>query len=144
MLTAGGVVLERKLVFMAAKSPFDLGKRERQLVETVYRLGEASVAQVLAELPDPPSYSSVRAMLTMLVAKKVLRQRQEGKRYLYRPVTSRETARRSAFHQLLRTFFSGEPTAALATLLDLSAGELTTGDLDRMKQLIEDTRKENR
>jgi len=129
---------------MAAQSPLNLGKRERQLVEAVYRLGEASVAEVLAELPDPPSYSSVRAMLTILVEKKILRQRQEGKRYLYRPATSRETARRSAFHQLLRTFFSGEPTAALATLLDLSAGELTTDDLDRMKQMIEKSREENR
>ena len=129
---------------MAAISPLDLGKRERQLVETVYRLGEASVAQVLAELPDPPSYSSVRAMLSMLVDKKVLKQRQEGKRYLYRPATPRETARKSAFHQMLRTFFSGEPTAALATLLDLSAGQLTSDDLDRMKQLIEKTQKENR
>ena len=129
---------------MAATSPLDLGKRERQLVETVYRLGEASVAQVLAELPDPPSYSSVRAMLSMLVDKKVLKQRQEGKRYLYRPATPRETARKSAFHQMLRTFFSGEPTAALATLLDLSAGQLTSDDLDRMKQLIEKTQKENR
>lgn len=126
------------------QSPLDLGKRERQLVETVYRLGEASVAQVLAEIPDPPSYSSVRAMLSTLVEKKILRQRQEGKRYLYRPATSRETARKSAFHQLLRTFFWGEPTAALATLLDLSAGQLTSDDLDRMKALIEKTRQENR
>lgn len=128
---------------MAAPSPLDLGKRERQLVETVYRLGEASVSQVLAELPDPPSYSSVRAMLTLLVDKKILKQRQEGKRYMYRPATSRETARKSAFHQLLRTFFSGEPTAALATLLDLSVGQLTNDDLDRMKQLIEIARQEN-
>ncbi|WP_010582324.1 BlaI/MecI/CopY family transcriptional regulator [Schlesneria paludicola] len=128
---------------MTGPSPLELGKRERQLVEAVYRLGEASVAQVLAELTDPPSYSSVRAMLSILVEKKILRQRHEGKRYLYRPATSRETARRSAFHQLLRTFFSGEPTAALATLLDLSAGQLTTDDLDRMKQLIEKTRQEN-
>lgn len=127
---------------MTRPSPLELGKRERQLVETVYRLGEASVAQVLAELSDPPSYSSVRAMLSILVEKKILRQRHEGKRYLYRPATSRETARRSAFHQLLRTFFSGEPTAALATLLDLSAGQLTSDDLDRMKQLIEKTRQE--
>lgn len=128
---------------MAGRSPLELGKRERQLVETVYRLGEASVAQVLAELADPPSYSSVRAMLSMLVEKKILRQRQDGKRYLYRPVTSRETARKSAFQQLLRTFFSGEPTVAFATLLDLSAEQLTDDDLNRMKKLIDNARKEN-
>ena len=129
---------------MARQSPLDLGKRERQIVETVYRLGEASVSDVLREISDPPSYSSVRAMLSLLVEKKILRQRQEGKRYLYRPATPRETARKSAFHQLLRTFFTGEPTAALATLLDLSAENLTNEDLDRMKQLIEGARKENR
>lgn len=128
---------------MTQQSPLDLGKRERQIVETVYRLGEASVSEVLRELPDPPSYSSVRAMLALLVEKKVLRQRQDGKRYLYRPATPRETARKSAFHQLLRTFFAGEPTAALATLLDLSAGQLTSEDLDRMKQLIDTAKKEN-
>lgn len=129
---------------MAAQSPLDLGKRERQLVETVYRLGEASVAEVLAELTDPPSYSSVRAMLTLLVNKKILRQRRDGKRYVYRPATPRETARKSAFQQLLQTFFGGEPAAALATLLDLSAGQLTNDDFERMKQLIETARKENR
>lgn len=129
---------------MTTRTPLDLGKRERQIVETVYRLGEASVAEVLAEIDDPPSYSTIRAMLTTLVGKKVLRQRQDGKRYLYRPATSRETARRSAFHQLLRTFFTGEPLAALATLLDVSAKELTTDDLDRMKRLIEQSQQEKR
>ena len=67
------------------KRPLDLGKRERQIVEVVYRLGEASVRQVLQEVPDPPSYSAVRAMLGYLVDKGALKQRQEGKRYLYRP-----------------------------------------------------------
>jgi BlaI family penicillinase repressor len=129
---------------MAARNPLDFGKRERQIVETVYRLGEASVAEVLAEIDDPPSYSTIRAMLTTLVSKKVLRVRQDGKRYLYRPTTARETVRKSAFQRLLRTFFMGEPTAALATLLDISAKELTSDDLDRMKRLIEQSQQEKR
>ena len=66
----------------------ELGKRERQIVEAVYRLGEASVSDVVSELSDPPTYSSVRAMLGLLVRKKVLKQRQDGKRYLYRPAAA--------------------------------------------------------
>lgn len=129
---------------MAGKPPLDLGKRERQLAEAVYRLGEASVAQVLAEISDPPSYSAVRAMLTLLVDKKILRVRQEGKKYLYRPATSPETTRKSALSHLVRTFFAGRPTDAVAALLDLSAGKLSDDDLARMQQLIDQARKEQR
>ena len=127
---------------MAGRAPLDLGKRERQIAEAVYRLGEASVAQVLAEIPDPPSYSAVRAMLTLLVDKKVLKLRQEGKKYLYRPATSPETTRKSALSHLVQTFFGGRPTDAVAALLDLSAGQLSDDDLTRMQQLIDQARKE--
>jgi BlaI family transcriptional regulator, penicillinase repressor len=125
-----------------SSSPLDVGKRERQIVEAVYRLGEASVAQVRTELTDPPSYSAVRAMLTTLVSKKVLAFRQEGKKYLYRARTSHESAGRSALQRLLYTFFAGQPTHAVAALLDVSAGSLTHEDLDNMKTLIEQARKE--
>jgi predicted transcriptional regulator len=123
-------------------SPLDVGKRERQIVEAVYRLGEASVAQMLAEVPNPPSYSAVRAILTTLVSKKVLAFRQEGKKYLYRARTSHKAAGRSALQRLLHTFFAGQPTHAVAALLDVSAGSLTRADLDHMKSLIEQARKE--
>ena len=125
-----------------SSSPLDVGKRERQLVEAVYRLGEASVARVRGELADPPSYSAVRAILTTLVGKKVLAFRQEGKKYLYRARTSHESAGRSALQRLLHTFYAGRPTHAVAALLDVSAGSLTREDLDRMKTLIEQARKE--
>ena len=125
-------------------SPLDVGKRERQIVEAVYRLGEASVAQVRAEVANPPGYSAVRAILTTLVGKKVLAFRQEGKRYLYRARTSPESAGRSALQRLLHTFFAGQPTHAVAALLDVSAGSLTREDLDRMKALIERARKETK
>jgi len=126
------------------KSPLDLGKRERQLVEAVYRLGEASVSEVLGELADPPSYSSVRAMLGKLVDKSVLKNRQDGKRYLYRPVTSKEKASRSALRNLLSTFFADEPCDAVAALLDVAEKDLTDDDLERMKRLIEQAQRENR
>ncbi len=115
-----------------------LGRRERQIVEAVYRLGEASVADVLKELPDPPSYSAVRAMLNLLVGKNLLTHRQEGKRYLYRPVTPKSSVRRSALRGLVRTFFGGRPADAVAALLDGSYGRLEPGDLERIKRLVDD------
>ena len=116
---------------------FNLGKRERQIVETVYRLGEASVSEVLAELPDPPSYSSVRAMLGYLVDKDVLKCRWDGKRYVYRAAISKERAKRSALRNVLSTFFADEPLDVMAALLDVSTKKLTDDDLNRMKKLID-------
>ncbi len=121
----------------------ELGKRERQIVEAVYRLEEASVADVLAELADPPTYSSVRAMLGLLVGKKVLKQRRDGKRYLYRPATPVEKTSRTVLKNVLATFFGGEPTDVVAALLDVSDG-LSPETLNRMKQLIEAAQKEAR
>ena len=129
---------------MARRSPLDLGKRERQLVETVYRLGEASVSAVRAELPDPPGYSAVRAMLGTLVEKKSLKVRRDGKRYLYRPALPKERARLSALRSLLNTFFGGEPADAMAALMEVSAKTLTDDDLKQMRQLIEQAASENR
>lgn len=127
---------------MAKRLPLDVGRRERQIVETIYRLEEASVADVLAQLPDPPTYSAVRAILATLVGKGILKTRQEGKRYLYRAATPRDTVRRSALTQLLETFFGGRPTDAVAALLDVSADALTEADLDRMQALLDQARKE--
>ncbi len=121
----------------------DLGRRERQIAETVYRLGEASVAQVRAELPDPPSYSAVRAMLGLLVEKGVLRFRRDGKRYVYRPATPKEKARRFALRNLVATFFGGRATDAVAALLEISAADLSPAELDRIRLLIEQARKED-
>ena len=129
---------------MAKKSPLDLGKRERQIVEAVYQLGEASVADVLGRLADPPSYSSVRAMLGVLVRKDVLKSRRDGNRYVYRPAVPKEKARRSALRNLLATFFGGQPSEAMAALLEVSAGELGPEELDRIAKLVEEARKEGR
>lgn len=119
-----------------AQSPFDVGKRERQLVEAVYRLGEAAVSDVRNSLPDPPTYSAVRAMLGQLVDKGALKCRQEGKRYLYRPAMPHEKASRSALRNLLSTFFAGRPSDAMAALLDVSGKSLTNEELQRMMKLI--------
>lgn len=119
-----------------SSGPLSLGKRERQIVETLYRLGEASVAEVHKELPEAPTYSTVRAMLNLLVKKGQLTVRHEGKRYLYKPISSKEKVRRSVLRQLVRTFFSSDPADAVAALIDGSAGRLSGEDLERIKQLI--------
>jgi BlaI family transcriptional regulator, penicillinase repressor len=129
---------------VAKPSPLDLGKRERQIVEAVYLLGEASVAEVLKQLTDPPSYSSVRAMLGVLVRKGVLRSRREGNRYVYRPAVPKEKARRSVLRNLLATFFAGRTSEAMAALLEVSADELTREEWDRIAALVEQARKEGR
>ncbi len=121
----------------------ELGKRERQIVEAVYRCGEASVSDVLAQLSDPPTYSSVRAMLGLLVRKKVLKQRQDGKRYLYRPAAAVEKTSRTVLKNVMATFFGGEPTDVVAALLDVS-DDISLETLNRMKQLIENAQKEAR
>jgi BlaI family transcriptional regulator, penicillinase repressor len=114
-----------------------LGRRERQVVEAVYRLNEASVADVRRALPDAPSYSAVRATLNLLATKKLLHYRHEGKRYLYRAVTPKTTVRRFALRELVRNFFSGRPADAVAALLDGSAGRLESEDIERIKRRIE-------
>jgi predicted transcriptional regulator len=124
------------------KSARDLGRRERQIMDVIFQLGEASVSEVLAKLPDPPSYSAVRTMIRLLEAKGFLRHREDGNRYVYRPTQSPETARRSALQHLLATFFGGSPTDAVAAILDLSSDDMTDADLKRMEQLIEQARQE--
>jgi predicted transcriptional regulator len=126
------------------KTPLELGKRERQLLETVQRLGEGSVADIRAHLANPPSYSAVRTMLGLLVEKGWLKLRREGKRYLYRSAMSRERSQRTALRRLLTTFFGGAADDAVAALLDVSASDLTDQQWDRIVQLIEAARKSRR
>lgn len=129
---------------MAKKTPLELGRRERQIIETVHRLGEASVAQVREHLEDPPSYSAVRTMLGLLAEKGWLKFRADGKRYLYRPAAAKEQSQRSALRRLLGTFFGGSPGDAMAALLDISSDELTDEQLHRLTDLIEQARREKR
>jgi predicted transcriptional regulator len=127
---------------MPEKTPLELGKRERQLLETVQRLGEGSVAEIRAHLADAPSYSAVRTMLGLLVDKGWLKHRPDGKRYLYRSAMSRERSQRTALRRLLATFFGGSADDAVAALLDISASQMTDQQWDRLTQLIATARKE--
>src|SRR5688500_13470011 len=119
-----------------------LGARERQIMDVIYQLGEASVSEVREQLANPPSYSSVRTMIRLLERKGLLKHRQEGARYVYWPVRSRESASRSALRHLLATFFGGSAPDAVAAILDVSAEKLDKQDLKRIEQMIEQARKE--
>jgi predicted transcriptional regulator len=122
----------------------DLGRRERQIAEVVYRLGRATVSEVLAELPDPPSYSAVRAMLRILEAKGHLKHQQEGQRYVYLPASRRDQTSRSALQHLVRTFFDGSTERAVAALLEGADTRLSNEDLERLSKLIHKARKQGR
>jgi BlaI family transcriptional regulator, penicillinase repressor len=126
---------------MRSKAQLDLSRRERQIMEAVYRLGSVTVSDVMAELPDPPSYSAVRAMLGKLDVKGYLEHRQEGPRYLYVATVPRNEARESALERLVRTFFDGSAEKAVTALLDRSAGEMTDEELDRLSALIQEAKK---
>jgi predicted transcriptional regulator len=121
-----------------------LSRRERQIMDVLYRRGRATAAEILGELPEPPSYSAVRAMLRVLEEKKHIRHGEKDLRYVYLPVVPREKARRSAVTHLLDTFFDGSAEQAVATLLDVSARDLKPADFDRLAALIEQARKEGR
>lgn len=119
----------------------DLSRRERQIMEAVYKLGSATVSDVMAEMPDPPGYSAVRAMLGKLESKGYLEHRQEGPRYLYLATVPRQEARDSALQRLVRTFFDGSTEKAVSALLGMSAGEMTDEELDRLSALLQEARK---
>jgi predicted transcriptional regulator len=113
-------------------------------MEVIYRRRQATSAEVLEELPDPPSYSAVRALLRVLEAKGHLKHEQQGPRYVFLPTVSRERARRSALRELVQTFFDGSTEQAVAALLDRSDRALSDEELARLARLIEQSRKEGR
>ncbi|MFN0053610.1 MAG: BlaI/MecI/CopY family transcriptional regulator [Planctomycetales bacterium] len=122
----------------------DLARRERQIMDVIHQLGEAAVGDVLAALPDPPSYSAVRTMIRHLEAKKLLKHRQDGKRYVYRATQSREVASRSALRKLLDVFYAGSASDAVAAILDVSGDTLSADDLDRLAKLIQQAKAEGK
>jgi predicted transcriptional regulator len=121
-----------------------LSRRERQIMDAIYLLGEAAAQDVLDQMPDPPSYSAVRALLRILETKGHVRHRRDGQRYVYHPTVPRERARTSALRQIVRTFFDGSAGAAAAALLDLSRDDLADDELARLDALVERARKEGR
>jgi predicted transcriptional regulator len=122
-----------------------LSRRERQILDILYRRGRASVTDVLADMPDPPSDSAARALLRILEQKgHVTREEVGARRYVFRPARPRDSAARAALKRVLSTFFDGSAEKAVVTLLDVSDTKLSPQELDRLVRLIEQARKKGR
>lgn len=126
------------------KEQKNLSRRERQIMDIIYELNEATAAQVLDRLPNPPGYSAVRALLRVLEEKGHLEHKQDGPRYVFLPTLPREEARRNALKHLMETFFDGSTEKVVAALLNISEEELAENDYKRLSELIESARKEGR
>jgi predicted transcriptional regulator len=123
--------------------PNALSRRERQIMDILYRLERASVGQVLAEIAGKPSYSTVRAQLRVLEEKGHVRHEEHGLRYVYVPAVPREVARRSALRHLVETFFDGSTEKVVAALLGGEVARISPEELDRLARLISKGRKES-
>ena len=119
-----------------------LSRRERQIMDIIYQQGRADAADVLAALPDPPSYSSVRALLGILETKGHLKHVKDGPRYVYLPTRPRANAAKTALRSVMQTFFGGSVEQTVATLLSVSETPLSSEELARLSSLIEDAKEE--
>jgi predicted transcriptional regulator len=126
---------------MKTPQTHELSRRERQIIDILYREGRGTAAEVQAALPDPPSYSAVRAMLRILEEKGHVRHEQDGPRYVYVPTVARDSAKRSALRHMLRTFFDGSAEQAISALLDDASTKLSDVELDRLARLISQARR---
>lgn len=117
--------------------PERLTRREQQVMDAIYELEEATAKEVRARLPDPPSYSAVRAVLSRLVGQGHLKYRESGPRYVYSPAVARKQIRQAALRKIVDTFFDGSPLRTMNALLGISAKELSKEELDRLARAIE-------
>lgn len=129
---------------MAEEHTVNLSRRERQIMDILFQLKEASAEDVRAQLPDPPSYSAVRAMLAKLENKGCIDHQEKGLRYVYRPTVPRGQAQRSAVTRLVQVFYEGSLAQAVSGMLDARSDQLSADELDELAQLIEDAKKKRR
>ena len=122
----------------------DLSRRERQILDVLYRAGRATAADVQEALPNAPSYSAVRTLLRILEDKGHVRHEQDGARYVYMPTVERDRAKKSALRHMVHTFFDGSATQAIAALIDEDSKRLSDEDWDRLRDLIDRARTEGR
>ena len=121
-----------------------LSRRERQIMDALYAVGRATVAQVRERIPSAPSYSAVRALLRILEEKGHIRHEQDGPRYIYLPVVAPKRAQRSALSHVVRTFFQGSAEQAVAALLQGSDARLSESELDRIAHLVDEARRKGK
>ena len=122
----------------------DLSRRERQIMDLLFRMGKATAAEVMEGLSDAPSYSAVRALLRILEQKGHIRHEEEGRAYVYMPLVRRADARQSALSHLLKTFFDNSAEQAVAALLALKGEKMSDAELERMSRLIDAAKTEGR
>jgi predicted transcriptional regulator len=122
----------------------DLSRRERQIMDFLYRVGKATAADVMEGLPDAPSYSAVRALLRILEQKGHIRHEEEGRAYVYMPLARRSDARQSALSHLLKTFFDNSAEQAVAALLAIKGEKMSDAELERMSRMIDAAKTEGR
>ncbi len=115
----------------------NLAKRERQVMDILYRRGEATAQEVQDDMPDPPTYSAVRALLATMIDKGLVSHRKDSRRYVYRPAVPEKKAKRSALRSLLATFFEGKPENLVAALLDPKDQQLSNEEIERIRSLID-------
>jgi BlaI family penicillinase repressor len=120
--------------------PTALSRRERQVMDILYRRGEATVAEVMAELPDPPTYSAVRSILRILMEKDLISHREDGPRYVYLPAVNTDRAADDAMKHVIRTFFDGSAQQAVAAVLRMSDAKLTDEEIDALSEKISKAR----
>jgi len=133
---------ELRAITSVSSSP--LSRRERQIMDVLYRVGPATVADVRAALPDAPGYSAVRALLRILEEKGHLKHREKAGKYIYLPRRSRADAAKQAVRRLLGTFFEGSAARAVAAVLDDADADLSDEELDRLAQRIEAARRKGK
>ena len=126
---------------MSPRPHLDLSRRERQIIDILYSQGKATAAEVQTLLPDPPSYSAVRAMLRILEDKGHIRHEQDGPRYVYVPTIARDNVKQSALRHVLTTFFEGSAEQAISALLGDKGSKMSDAELDRLAKLIDQARK---
>jgi BlaI family penicillinase repressor len=125
---------------MAMKPETDLSRRERQVMDILHRRGEATVAEIMADLPDPPTYSAVRSVLRILGERDLIRHREDGPRYVYYPAQRTEMAREDVLAHVVRTYFAGSPEQAVTALLRMSDVGMSDDEVERLRATIERAR----
>jgi predicted transcriptional regulator len=130
-------------VVRVPRNPPSLSKRERQIMDIVYRRGSATAAEIHADLPDAPTYTTVRGLLRVLEEKGHLVHREDGRRFVYAPTAARGRAGASHLGHVVNTFFGGSPSDAVAALLGTTRGRLSTEELDRLEQIVAQARRKS-
>jgi predicted transcriptional regulator len=126
-----------------AGTPLDLSRRERQLLEVIYRLGKATAAEIMDSLPDAPTYTTVRGLLRVLESKGHVHHEQDGARYVYSATMTKQRAAKSVLRHVLSTFFDDSPSQAMAALLG-SDHAVSEDELDRLADLVKQARKKEK